>query len=170
MFHFNKLYSLKVNSWIISSTASQLFTLYGEHTLCSQHAPLPIYTINTQSVVPHEFINELCHSVRVQQRRESGVNYLLKAVWVQLRLVYYLNCHLWREREREKMHRNRVKWNIMAEKCEKEEVEIKKAQRHKHRKENSIDFMFLKREKRLFKRRRESFNFLIKKIWQLPNN
>lgn len=34
----------------------------------------------------------------------------------------------------------------MAEKCEKEEVEIKKAQRHKHRKENSIDFMFLKRE------------------------
>ena len=30
-----------------------------------------------------------------------GVNYLLKAVWVQLCLVYYLNCHLWR-REKKK--------------------------------------------------------------------
>lgn len=41
----------------------------------------------------HEFVNELCPS-----RREKGVNYLLKAVRVQLRLVYYLNCHLKRER------------------------------------------------------------------------
>lgn len=32
-------------------------------------------------------------------QHETGevVNYLLKAVWVQLGLVYYLYCHLWRE-------------------------------------------------------------------------
>lgn len=74
-----------------------LNSIWGTHAQ-SQHALLPIYTINTQSVVLHEFVNELWRSVRVHQEREEGVNYLLKAVWVQLRLVYYLNRHLWRER------------------------------------------------------------------------
>lgn len=69
-----------------------------ENIAPSQNALLPIYTINTQSVVLHELVNEFCHIItgeREREReREGGVNYLLKAVWVQLCLVYYFNCHL----------------------------------------------------------------------------
>ena len=50
----------------------------------------------------------------------------------------------------------------MAEKCEKEEVEIKKAQRQKtHRKENRIDYVF----------KMGKNDYLKKKTWkfQLPH-
>lgn len=48
-----------------------LNSIWGTHAQ-SQHALLPIYTINTQSVVLHEFVNELWRSVRVHQEREEG--------------------------------------------------------------------------------------------------
>lgn len=49
----------------------------------SQHALLPDCTINSQSAVAG-VINE----------PEEEASYLLKAVWVQLGLVYYLYGHL----------------------------------------------------------------------------
>lgn len=39
----------------------------------SQHALLTIYTINTQSVVLHQFIKVLCPSLRVYERKGGGL-------------------------------------------------------------------------------------------------
>lgn len=54
----------------------------------------------------HEFVNTLCPSVTVHhgegkvegETGGGGEGYLLKAVWVQLSLVYYLNRHLRRDK------------------------------------------------------------------------
>lgn len=42
-----------------------------ENIAQSQNALLPIYTINTQSVVLHELVNEFCH-ITGEREREKG--------------------------------------------------------------------------------------------------
>lgn len=41
-----------------------------ENIAQSQNALLPIYTINTQSVVLHELVNEFCHIITGERERE----------------------------------------------------------------------------------------------------
>lgn len=45
-----------------------------ENIAQSQNALLPIYTINTQSVVLHELVNEFCHIItgETEREREKG--------------------------------------------------------------------------------------------------
>lgn len=43
-----------------------------ENIAQSQNALLPIYTINTQSVVLHELVNEFCHIITGEREREKG--------------------------------------------------------------------------------------------------
>lgn len=43
-----------------------------ENIAQSQNALLPIYTINTQSVVLHELVNEFCHIITGGERERKG--------------------------------------------------------------------------------------------------
>lgn len=55
---------------------------------------------------------------------EEQVNYLLKAVWVQLRLVYYLNCNLWRQEKKN----TAMRWSSKQKDNRKGDVLLKREQ------------------------------------------